>query len=216
MLREHISHAQVTTYLNIRNGILRLWLHNPRIGVSREEAVGCAKDTRWFDVASVCYDWLVRSGYINFGCAEVPSSIKKCRIAKTAKKGKTIVVIGAGMAGLGCARQLDSLFKQYAKEYYDLGEEPPNVIVLEGRNRLGGRVYSLGLDGSQSQRLSGFKGGRHSVECGGMIITGFERGNPLNVLVRGQMALPYYALRPDTTLYDINGKAVDEVRDRLV
>ena len=49
-----------------------------------------------------------------------------------------------------------------------------------------------------------------------MIITGFERGNPLNVLVRGQMALPYYALRPETTLYDTNGKAVDEGRDRLV
>lgn len=216
MLREHVSHAQVTTYLNIRNGILRLWLNNPRIGVSREEAVGCAKDLRWFEVASVSYDWLIRSGYINFGCAEVPSSFKKSKKNKTTKKGKTVVVIGAGMAGLGCARQLDSLFKQYAKEYNDVGEEPPNVIVLEGRNRLGGRVYSRALDGSQSQRLVGFKGRRHSVECGGMIITGFERGNPLNVLVRGQMALPYYALRPDTTLFDINGRAVDEARDRLV
>ena len=216
MLREHISHAQVTTYLNIRNGILRLWLNNPRIGVSREEAVGCAKDTRWFDVASVCYDWLLRSGYINFGCAEIPSPSRRSRKPKAAKKGKTIVVIGAGMAGLGCARQLDSLSRQYAAEFQDVGEEPPKVIVLEGRNRLGGRVYSLGLDGRQSQRLAGFKGERYSVECGGMIITGFERGNPLNVLVRGQLALPYYALRPDTTLYDVNGKAVDEGRDRLV
>ncbi|KAK7743676.1 hypothetical protein SLS62_010508 [Diatrype stigma] len=216
MLREHISHAQVTTYLNIRNGILRLWLNNPRIGVSREEAVGCAKDSRWFDVASVCYDWLARTGYINFGCAEIPSPLKKPRRSRPSKKGKTIVVIGAGMAGLGCARQLDNLFKQYVTEYHDLGEEPPKVIVLEGRSRLGGRVYSRALDGSQCQRLIGFKGRRHSVECGGMIITGFERGNPLNVLVRGQMALPYYALRPDTTLYDTNGKAVDEARDRLV
>ncbi|RYP65257.1 hypothetical protein DL769_006369 [Monosporascus sp. CRB-8-3] len=216
MLREHISHAQVTTYLNIRNGILRLWLNNPRIGVSREEAVGCAKDARWFDVASVCYDWLLRSGYINFGCAEVPSLMKKPKKSKTDKKSKTIVVIGAGLAGLGCARQLDSLFKQYAKDFYDLGEEPPKVVVLEGRNRLGGRVYSRALDSRQSQRLIGFKGRRHSVECGGMIITGFERGNPLNVLVRGQMALPYYALRSDTTLYDSNGKPVDEARDRLV
>ena len=216
MLREHISHAHVTTYLNIRNGILRLWLKNPRIGVSREEAVGCAKDTRWFDVASVCYDWLLRSGYINFGCADVPSSSRRSRKPKTAKKGKTVVVIGAGMAGLGCARQLDSLFKQYAEEFQDLGEEPPKVVVLEGRNRLGGRIYSRGLDANQGERSADFKGERRSVECGGMIITGFERGNPVNVLVRGQMALPYYALRPDTTLYDVNGKAVDEGRDRLV
>lgn len=216
MLRHHLSHAQVTTYLNIRNGILRLWMNNPRIGVSREEAVGCAKDPRWFDAASVCYDWLIRCGYINFGCATVTSTKKRSRKASTNKEGKTIVVLGAGMAGLGCARQLDSLFQQYAREFQDLGEDAPRVIVLEGRNRLGGRVYSRALDGSKSQHLIGFKGRRHSVECGGMIITGFDRGNPLNILVRGQMALPYYPLRPDTTLYDSNGKAVDEGRDRLV
>ncbi|KAI1774134.1 vacuolar protein sorting 33A-like protein [Hypoxylon cercidicola] len=215
MLRHHLSHAQVTTYLNIRNGILRLWLNNPQIGVSREEAVGCAKDQRWFDAASVCYDWLARSGYINYGCATAPSSRKRSR-RTSLKKGKTVVVLGAGMAGLGCARHLESLFEEYARQFQDLGEEPPRVVILEGRNRLGGRVYSRALDGSKSQHLIGFKGRRHSVECGGMIITGFERGNPLNVLVRGQMALPYYALRSDTTLYDSNGKAVDEVRDRLV
>ncbi|KAI2465071.1 flavin-containing amine oxidoreductase-domain containing protein [Annulohypoxylon bovei var. microspora] len=216
MLRNHLSHAQVTTYLNIRNGILRLWLNNPRIGVSREEAIGCAKDPRWFDVASVCYDWLNRSGYINFGCTEVPSLRKRSKKINPSKKGKTVVVIGAGLAGLGCARHLESLFQQYAAEFQELGEQAPKVIVLEGRNRLGGRVYSRALDGSKSQHLIGFKGRRHSVECGGMIITGFERGNPLNVLLRGQMALPYYSLRPDATLYDANGKAVDEKRDRLV
>ena len=74
MLRDHISHAQVTTYLNIRNGILRLWVRNPQIPVTREEAIGCAKDARWFDLASVCFDWLVRRGYINFGCVEARPS----------------------------------------------------------------------------------------------------------------------------------------------
>ncbi|KAK8050680.1 hypothetical protein PG994_012410 [Apiospora phragmitis] len=150
MLRDHISHAQVTTYLNIRNGILRLWLNNPRMGVARDEATGCAKDVRWFNVAN------------------------------------------------------------------ELGEEPPRVIVLEGRSRLGGRVYSRPVDGSRSQRLFDFKGKRHTVEAGGMIITGFDRGNPLNILVRGQMALPYYALRPEAILYDSNGKSVDIHRDLKV
>lgn len=216
ILREHISHAQVTTYLNIRNGILRLWINNPRISVARDEAVGCAKDPRWYDVASVCYDWLVRSGHINFGSVEVPIGKKRYKDSKPSKRGKTVVVIGAGMSGLGCARQLDSLFKQYADRFYDLEQGPPNVIVLEGRARLGGRVYSRALDSSKSPHMIGFRGRRHSVECGGMIITGFERGNPLNILVRGQMALPYHALRPDAILYDTNGKAVDEERDRLV
>ena len=216
ILRRHISHAQVTTYLNLRNGILRLWVNNPRIGVARDEAVGCAKDQRWYDVASVCYDWLVRSGHINFGVAEVPSGAKRHQEAKLLGRGKTVVVIGAGMSGLGCARQLDSLFKQYADQFYDMNQEPPRVIVLEGRDRLGGRVYSRALDSSKSPTMLGFRGRRHSVECGGMIITGFERGNPLNILVRGQMALPYHALRPDAILYDTNGRAVDEERDRMV
>ncbi|KAJ3577579.1 hypothetical protein NPX13_g2990 [Xylaria arbuscula] len=216
ILRRHISHAQVTTYLNLRNGILRLWINNPRIGVARDEAVGCAKDQRWYNVASVCYDWLVRSGHINFGAAEVPSGAKRHQNAKPLGRGKTVVVIGAGMSGLGCARQLNSLFKQYADQFYNMGEEPPRVIVLEGRDRLGGRVYSRALDSSKSPTMLGFRGRRHSVECGGMIITGFDRGNPLNILVRGQMALPYHALRPDAILYDTNGKAVDEERDRMV
>ncbi|KAK8055573.1 flavin containing amine oxidoreductase [Apiospora rasikravindrae] len=217
MLRDHISHAQVTTYLNIRNGILRLWLNNPRIGVARDEAIGCAKDVRWFDVANVCYDWLLRRGYINYGCCEVPSP--KTRPKKPSQKQlerKTIVVIGAGLSGLGCARHLTALSQQYAREYQELGEEPPMVVLVEGRNRVGGRVYSRAIDGSRSQRLFDFKGKRHSVEAGGMIITGFDRGNPLNVLVRGQMALPYYALKPEATLYDVNGKSVDSHRDLLV
>ena len=216
ILRDHITHAQVTTYLNIRNGILRLWLNNPRIGVARDEAIGCAKDARWFDVANVCYEWLLRRGYINYGCCDVLSSKRRSKKAAQKRKGKTIVVIGAGLSGLGCARQLEALSKQYARQYQDLGEEPPRVVVLEGRSRLGGRVYSRAVDGSRSQRLFDFKGKRHSVEAGGMIITGFDRGNPLNVLVRGQMALPYYALRPDATLYDSNGKPVDSHRDLLV
>lgn len=216
ILREHISHAQVTTYLNIRNGVLRLWTNNPRIGVEREEAIGCAKDPRWYDVASVCYDWLVRSGHINFGAVKVPTSRTPHKGGKQRRCTKTVVVIGAGMSGLGCARQLDSLFKQYADQFHDLEQDPPRVIVLEGRDRLGGRVYSRALDDNKSSHIIGFKGRRHSVECGGMIITGFERGNPLNILVRGQMALPYHALRPDAILYDTNGKAVNEERDRMV
>ncbi|KAI1433761.1 vacuolar protein sorting 33A-like protein [Xylaria sp. CBS 124048] len=178
MLRQHISHAQVTTYLNIRNGILRLWINNPRIGVARDEAIGCAKDPRWYDVANVCYDWLIRSGHINFGATEVPASPKQHKEAKPLSRGKTVV--------------LDNFFKHYAENF-------------EGRRRIGGR----------SPLMVGFKGRRHSVECGGMIITGFERGNPLNILVRGQMALPYRVLSAEAILYDTNGKPVDEKRDRL-
>ncbi|KAK3300291.1 flavin-containing amine oxidoreductase-domain containing protein [Chaetomium fimeti] len=217
MLRDHISHTQVTTYLNIRNGILRLWVRNPQIPVTREEAVGCAKDSRWFDVASVGYDWLVRRGYINFGCVEVRSSRKHGKQNDSSqRKQKTVVVIGAGMSGLGCARQLEGLFAQYAKKFRSRGEEPPQVVVLEGRDRVGGRVYSRAFKSRPKQTPDLFEGKRFTAEMGGMIITGFERGNPLNILLRGQLGLAYHVLRPETTLYDPNGKPVDLHRDQLV
>lgn len=213
LLRAHLTYPQVTTYLNIRNGILRLWTRNPLIRVLRNEALGCAKDARWFDVANLSYEWLVRKGYINFGCLEnMPSRYPSKRSPK--QKRKTIVVIGAGMSGLGCARQLEGLFAHYEDHFREKGEDVPRVIVLEGRDRVGGRVYSRGLESRASQATLAH-GTRPTAEIGGMIITGFDRGNPLNVIVRGQLALPYYALRPTTTLYDSNGQAVDQQRDQL-
>ena len=217
MLRDHISHAQVTTYLNIRNGILRLWVRNPQIPVTREEAVGCARDTRWFDVASLCFDWLVRRAFINFGCVEIrPARKQPGKDTSSFAKQRTVVVIGAGMAGLGCARQLEGLFSQYSKKFRDLDEQPPRVVLVEGRNRVGGRVYSKEFKTKPNYPIPGFHNKRCTAEMGGMIITGFDRGNPLNILLRGQLGLPYRALRPDTTLYDSSGKPVDTERDQLV
>jgi monoamine oxidase len=215
LLRHHISHSQVTTYLNIRNGILRLWLQSPWVGVSRQQAVGFA-NARWFDAASVCFDWLVRRGYINYGCVDVPGPQQRQDSSSPLKKGKTIAVIGAGISGLGCARQLECLFKQYANLFTEQGEEPPKVVVLEGRGRVGGRVYSREFKTKSLKPDSDFAGKRHTAEMGGMIITGFDRGNPMNILVRGQLGIPYHALTADTTIYDSNGKPVDPIRDQLV
>lgn len=218
ILRFHLSHAQVTTYLNIRNGILRLWVRNPQIAVTREEAIGCARDTRWFDVANVCFDWLVRRGFINYGCVEIRQHKRKNSPAEDSqpRKRKTVVVIGAGFSGLGCARQLEGLFTQYSKRFRNMGEDPPRVVVLEGRNRVGGRVYSRAFHTLPDTAPGIFRGKRFTAEMGGMIITGFDRGNPLNILVRGQLSLPYHCLRSDMSLYDTNGTAVDPTRDEMV
>lgn len=217
ILRYHLSHAQVTTYLNIRNGILRLWVRNPQIAVTREEAIGCARDTRWFDVANVCFDWLVRRGFINYGCVEIRQPRKNASAEDSQpRKRKTVVVIGAGFSGLGCARQLEGLFTQYSKRFRNMGEDPPRVVVLEGRNRVGGRVYSRAFHTLPDTAPGIFRGKRFTAEMGGMIITGFDRGNPLNILVRGQLGLPYHCLRSDMSLYDTNGTAVDPARDEMV
>ncbi|KAL7276182.1 hypothetical protein RUND412_000833 [Rhizina undulata] len=211
MLREHISYPQVTTYVHIRNGILRLWQRNSMVSVTREEAAGCAKDYRFFDVAEVAYEFLVRNGYINFGCIEVPCKVTAA--VSNAKRRKTIVVIGAGMAGLGCARQLEGLFSQFG-DRLPRGEGPPNIIVLEARSRLGGRIYSHPLKDQSNTGLP--EGKRATADLGAQVVTGFENGNPLGVLIRGQLALHYHSLQDNSVLYDINGVQVDKSRDTLV
>lgn len=215
LLRNHINHAQVTIYINIRNAILRLWHRNPLVYVSFEEAAGCTRDKRFFGLAKVAYLWLLRNGYINFGCVEVPDTAP----AVSRKKAKdapqqTIVVVGAGMSGLGSARQLEGLFAQLADQPKNNGCRPPKIIILEARPRVGGRVYSHPFVNQTGSTLP--PGHRCTAEMGAQIVTGFEHGNPLNAIIRGQLGIPYHGLRDNTILYDYDGTVVDRGRDMLV
>ncbi|KAF2835533.1 hypothetical protein M501DRAFT_941902 [Patellaria atrata CBS 101060] len=215
LLRDHITLPQVTVYLNIRNAVLRLWTKNPLVCVTREEAAGCARESRFFKLADLAHQWLLRNGYINFGCVENPATFGQMPRPKSRKaKQPCIVIIGAGMSGLGCARQLESLISQLESSWLRKGERRPKIIVLEGRNRIGGRVYSHPL--TQNSRVSLPSGLRSTAEMGAQIITGFDHGNPLNVIVRGQLGLHYHALRDNTILYDHDGSIVDKDRDILV
>ena len=216
LLRNHISLLHVSAYLNIRNRILRLWVRNPLVSVTAEEAAGCVLSFRWLGLAEVAYEWLVRRGYINFGCLEIPdgSNVRIKRRQLKRVKRKTIVVVGAGMSGLGCARQLEGLFAHYRDRWTSAGEETPRVIILEGRARLGGRVYSHPLRNQQSSRIP--EHSRCTAEMGAHIITGFDHGNPLSMIIRGQLALHYHPLKDNSTLYDSDGQPVDKVRDVMV
>lgn len=209
-LEEHLGHLQVTLYLNIRNGILRLWTRNPLISVTLEEAIGCVKDARWTSLASFAYEWLVRRGYINFGCVEAAApSLTSFRRGRKKEVGPTIVVVGAGMAGLGCARQLENLFQHYERTI----QPPPRVVVLEGRQRIGGRIHSYPVStGDECEQF--LYDVMPTAEMGAHIIVGFDHGNPLDAIIRGQLALPHHTLRDLSTIYDINGKPVDPRQDR--
>ncbi|MCJ1330948.1 hypothetical protein MMC10_007635 [Thelotrema lepadinum] len=215
ILRQHICHLHVSAYLNIRNRILRLWVRNPLVTVTAEEAAGCAYTSKWLNLAEVAYEWLVRRGYINFGCVEVPDlSDLKARKYRRRSTRRTIIIVGAGMAGLGCARQLEGLFNHYREAWTMAGEEPPRVIVLEGRSRVGGRIYSHPLQNQISKGIP--KNLRCTAEMGAHIITGFNHGNPLNMIIRGQLALHYHPLKDNSHLFDVDGKIVDRDRDRMV
>lgn len=178
------------------------------ITVTREEALGCAKDVKWMGLANFAYEWLVRNGYINFGCVEVPQANIPPKKGRRKDAGPVIVVVGAGVAGLACARQLEALYQQYRDRTGSL-----KVIVLEGRRRIGGRIYSHPVKSHKDVLLP--KGLRPTAEMGAHIIVGFDRGNPLDPVIRSQLALRYHLLRDISTIYDIDGSAVDEVQDAM-
>ncbi|KAK5120388.1 hypothetical protein LTR85_006327 [Meristemomyces frigidus] len=213
LLNRWLLNSEITVYLNIRNAILRLWVQNPLCAVTVEEAAGCAKDGRFFGLAEVAYKWLVRNGYINFGCVEVPRDPILSTKAMKNHIQKTVVVIGAGVSGLTTARQLENLFAQSSESWTDFGERPPRVVVLEGKNRIGGRVYSKPLRDQKAGSLPGNL--RNTAEMGAMIVTGFEHGNPLNAIIRGQLGLRYHSMTDELTIYDCDGKAVDEEKDMI-
>lgn len=208
LLQDKLCQQHVTVYLNIRNGILRLWTRNPSVSVNIEEAIGCARDERWTRLACFAWEWLVRRGYINFGCVEPPIIPKTIRSKGKSAPRETIVVVGGGMAGLSTARQLTSLFQHYPDH------SMPRIIVLEGRSRIGGRIYSHPLSSMRSSLLSPDQ--RPTAEMGAHIIIGYEGGNPLDAIVRGQLALDYHSLRDLSTLYDIDGTPVNGTNDVMM
>lgn len=214
LLKPHITKSQVTIYLNIRNAILRLFHRTPLVPVQRSEAAGCARDSRYFQLSQVAYDWLLRKGYINFGGVDATNTEGPIPQSRKKDKRNTVIVIGAGMSGLGCARQLEALFASYGEQFTESGQRPPKVIVLEGRPRLGGRIYSHAFKQQKPDLLP--QNCRNTAEMGAHIITGFDHGNPLNILVRGQQGLHYHFLKDDSVLYDTDGKPVDKKRDVMI
>ncbi len=98
------------------------------------------------------------------------------------EKKQRIIVIGAGMAGLSAA----SLLREYGLE----------VVVLEARDRLGGRIHT-------------FEFGTAAVELGAGWIHGVE-GNPVVELAEyvNQPVVPVPA--PRLMLYDAAGTALSQ------
>lgn len=103
-----------------------------------------------------------------------------------------VIIIGAGLAGLAAARQLQALgFK---------------VIVLEGRSRPGGRVLT--------RKMTGLSGLQAAADLGGSVLTGIN-GNPFGVLAR-QLGFPLHKVRDKCPLYLPDGRPVDPVVDTKV
>lgn len=172
-------------YIVVRNHILAKWRDNVRIWLSK----GQIKETvsnEYEHLICSAYDFLLYNGYINFGVSPSFTS----HIPEEANEG-SVIIVGAGLSGLAAARQLLSFgFK---------------VVVLEGRNRPGGRVYT--------QKM-GQNGQYAAVELGGSVITGIH-ANPLGVLAR-QLSIPLHKVRDNCPLHKPNGDLVDKEVDSKI
>ncbi|KMT17612.1 hypothetical protein BVRB_2g035630 isoform A [Beta vulgaris subsp. vulgaris] len=180
-----VGGIEQVNYILIRNHIITKWRENVSSWVAKERLLDVIpKHCHW--LLDTAYDFLVSHGYVNFGVA---AAIKE-RFPAEPNKG-TVIIIGAGLAGLAAARQLMRFgFK---------------VTVLEGRKRPGGRVYTKKMEGLNKTAFA---------DLGGSVLTG-TLGNPLGILAR-QLSYSLHKVRDKCPLYRVDGSPVDPVLDSKV
>lgn len=174
-----IGSSEQTNYIIVRNHILAKWRENVNVCLQQNTIMGSIK-AQYKGLVAPAYKFLLMHGYINFGVAPAIKAIKPLEANKS-----SVIIVGAGLAGLGAARQLIAFGHK--------------VLVLEGRQRPGGRVYTKKMEGD---------GLTASADLGGSVITGIE-GNPLGVLAQ-QLNLSLHKIRDKCPLYQPNGHLVKE------
>ncbi|KAH6921823.1 hypothetical protein HPB50_005368 [Hyalomma asiaticum] len=169
-------------FLHIRNRLLQLWLENPKQQLVFENALPQMEPPYNSDGPLVhrIFLYLERQGLINFGVYDRP------RPGPLKKHGK-VIVIGAGISGLAAAQQL----QQFGME----------VLVLEARDRVGGRIAT-------------FRKGGYVADLGAMVVTGLG-GNPITILSK-QIKMELHKIKQKCPLYESNGTTVPKDKDEMV
>uniref|UniRef100_A0A182R6Z2 Lysine-specific histone demethylase n=1 Tax=Anopheles funestus TaxID=62324 RepID=A0A182R6Z2_ANOFN len=179
-----IKHGLVTQrmFLNVRNRILQMWIEEPTVQLTFENALKKMESPFDSDPSLVrkVHAFLERHGFINFGIFE---RLKPLPVKKHAK----VIVIGAGISGLAAARQL----QQFGFD----------VIVLEARDRVGGRIAT-------------FRKNAYTADLGAMVVTGIW-GNPLTILSK-QTGMEMCPIKSTCPLYGAGGKPVPKHKDDMV
>ncbi|KAJ7568219.1 hypothetical protein O6H91_01G023800 [Diphasiastrum complanatum] len=193
LTEEEIEAGVVTTvlgeeqanYIVVRNHILARWRENVNVWLDQGAVMESIR-SQFKNLVASSYKFLLSHGYINFGVAP---AIKAAIPAESTKA--SVVIIGAGLSGLAAARQLLAFGHK--------------IIVVEGRQRPGGRVYTKKMEGG---------GKMAAADLGGSVVTGIH-GNPLGVLAR-QLGFPLHKIREKCPLYQPDGLPVEEDMDSKV
>ncbi len=123
----------------------------------------------------------LKTSSIGLAGLSLSNLITSCNSNK--KSDTPILVIGAGIAGLGAARALK-------------GAGFSNITVLEGRNRIGGRIWT--------DRSLGFP-----VDLGASWIHGPKGGNPITTLAKSAGAEMFETNDEKLVIYNTNGAKID-------
>uniref|UniRef100_A0A182JV42 Lysine-specific histone demethylase n=1 Tax=Anopheles christyi TaxID=43041 RepID=A0A182JV42_9DIPT len=179
-----IKHGLVAqrVFLNVRNRILQMWIEEPTVQLTVENAMKKMEPPFDSDPSLVrkVHAFLERHGFINFG---IFKRLKPLPVKKHAK----VIVIGAGISGLAAAQQL----QQFGFD----------VIVLEARDRVGGRIAT-------------FRKNAYTADLGAMVVTG-TWGNPLTILSK-QTGMEMCPIKSTCPLYGAGGKPVPKHKDDMV
>ncbi|XP_045490550.1 lysine-specific histone demethylase 1A [Pieris rapae] len=178
--------ASAQAFIQIRNRVLKLWFGDPKKQLTQEIAIQKMEPPYNVDPVLVLrtHAFLERHGFINYGIYErvtpIPSPPK-------GKQRPKVVIIGAGVSGLAAARQLQSF-----------GCE---VVILEGRERVGGRIVT-------------YRKGPYVADLGAMVVTGLG-GNPVTTL-SVQMNMELHKIKQKCPLYEATGNQVPKHKDEMV
>ncbi|KAL5710021.1 hypothetical protein ACHQM5_020636 [Ranunculus cassubicifolius] len=173
-----VGGIEQVNYILIRNHILTKWRENVFNWLTKDVFFNIIPKHCGLLLDSA-YNFLVSHGYVNFGVAP---AIKERILIEPTKP--SVIVIGAGLAGLAAATQLMSFgFK---------------VIILEGRKRAGGRVYTRKMEGGIYSA---------AADLGGSVLTG-TLGNPIGIMAR-QLSFQLHKVRDKCPLYRPDGEPVD-------
>lgn len=174
--------ASQRVFLNIRNRVLQMWIEDPKTQLTYEASLQNMEEPFDSDPMLVqkIHAFLERHGFINFGI------FKRTKPIPLKKLGK-VIVIGAGISGLAAAQQL----QQFGME----------VVVLEARDRVGGRIAT-------------FRKNNYFADLGAMVVTGIY-GNPITTLSR-QTGMEMVPIKQACPLYGPCGKPVAKHKDDMV
>ncbi|KAL6912108.1 hypothetical protein ACP4OV_000913 [Aristida adscensionis] len=188
-----IGGGDQANYLVVRNHIVALWRSNPISAVAPNAALASIR-AEHAPLVAAAHSFLSDHAYINFGLA--PAVLNLPPRPPPSFPAPSVLIVGAGLAGLAAARHLILLgFK---------------VAIIEGRHRPGGRVFTKTMHSSAAE----YPDIVAAADLGGSVLTGIN-GNPLGVIAR-QLGFPLHKVRDKCPLYLPDGRPVDPDMDARV